>query len=129
MSGAVDGGQQQVLASGQSLVAFGDLGIDEVHQTDLLGLVIEGGHVAEAGRAGGGGRQGSLGLGEGRQDVVQGAEVGLDSQRLSAAPETRLHRVGVPPRGTSSNLNGLGRLGAAASHDRLVLLSYHHGLR
>lgn len=76
MSGAVEGGQQEVLAGGQSLVAFGDLGIDEVHQADLLGLVIESGHVAEAGQAGGGGRQGSLGLGEGRQDVVQGAEVG-----------------------------------------------------
>ncbi len=75
MGGAVERGQQQVLADGQALVALGDLGIDEFDQADLLGLVIESGDIAEAGQAGAFGLERRLGLGEGRQDMVQGAEI------------------------------------------------------
>ena len=76
MGGAVDGGQQEVLAGGEALVALGQLGIDELDQADLLGLVVERGDIAEAGQAGGLGRKGVWACGEGLEDMVQGAEVG-----------------------------------------------------
>jgi len=42
VSGTVNGGQDQVLADGEALVALGDLGVDEFDQADLVGLVPEG---------------------------------------------------------------------------------------
>ena len=53
VSGAVDGGQHQVLAHREALVALGDPGLDEFDQAELAGLVKEGGDLAEAGQADG----------------------------------------------------------------------------
>jgi hypothetical protein len=36
------------LAHGEALVTLGDLGVDELDQADLPGLVKEGGDIAEA---------------------------------------------------------------------------------
>ena len=84
VGGAVDGGQQQVLADREALVALGDLGIDEFDQADLAGLVKEGGDIAEAGQAGSLGPEGLLGLGDGLDDMVQGAEIdGFDDFRFA----------------------------------------------
>jgi hypothetical protein len=47
MDGAIDGGQQQVLAHGKPLGPFGKVAIQEGDEPDLLGEVIEGDDVAE----------------------------------------------------------------------------------
>ena len=72
----IESRQQEILACGQALVALGNLGIDELDQADLLGLVVERGDIAEAAQAGGFGPERRLRLGEGLQDVVEGAEIG-----------------------------------------------------
>lgn len=73
---AVDGGQHQVLADREALVGLGQLGVDELDQAQLLGLVPEGGDVAEAGGAGALWGDRFLGGGDGLEDMFEGAEVG-----------------------------------------------------
>jgi len=41
------------LAHGEALVTLGDLGVDELDQADLPGLVKEGGDIAETSQADG----------------------------------------------------------------------------
>ena len=43
----VECGQDEILACGQALVGFGELGVDQFRQAELVSLIIEGGHVAE----------------------------------------------------------------------------------
>jgi hypothetical protein len=84
VGGAVDGGQQQVLADREALVALGDLGVDEFDQADFAGLVEEGGDIAEAGQARGLGPEGLLCLGDGLDYMVLGAEIdGFDDGRFA----------------------------------------------
>jgi hypothetical protein len=72
----VAGGQHQILADGEALVALGQLGVDELDQVQLLGLVPEGGDIAEAGGAGAPWGDGFLGGGDGLEDMLEGAEAG-----------------------------------------------------
>jgi hypothetical protein len=46
------------LAHGEALVTLGDLGVDELDQADLPGLVKEGGDIAETSQADGLGPEG-----------------------------------------------------------------------
>jgi hypothetical protein len=81
--GAVDGGQHQILAHREALVALGQLGVDELDQVQLLGLVPEGDDIAEAGGAGAYWGDRFLGGGNGLEDMVEGAQVdGFDDFRL-----------------------------------------------
>ena len=74
--GAVDGGQEQVLAHREPLLPFGYLRVDQLDQTDLGGLVVEGGHVAEAGHRGGLRDRRLLGAFDGLHDMIQRPQVG-----------------------------------------------------
>ena len=47
VDGPVDGGQEQILPDGESLLAFGQMAIQEFDESDLLGQIIEGHDVAE----------------------------------------------------------------------------------
>ena len=74
--GTVEGGQQEILAYGQALVAFGELGVDQIDQAQLGGLVVESGDGAKLQDFGGVRQERGLGVVEGLEDAVEGAEVG-----------------------------------------------------
>ena len=75
MDGPVDGVQQQVLAGGEALASFGDDAIDQVHQADGSGQVVEGGDIAEAGDIDGLGLGRLLAALDGGHDTFQRAEI------------------------------------------------------
>ena len=84
VSGAVDGSQDQVGSDRETLMPFGDLGVDQVHQAQLNGLVVEGSDVGEAGDFGFLWRQGLLGRCYRLNDVVEGTQVESSDDLRSA---------------------------------------------
>src|SRR6266540_8004 len=85
--GAVDGRQEQILSDRQTLIAFGELSVDEAHQIQFQGLIIEGRDGAEAEDFYGLKRKQSVGGLQGLKDIVQGTEVsGLDNFGLAVHP-------------------------------------------
>src|SRR5207244_4255184 len=62
LDGAVDGGEEQVVANGESLVAFGEVAVEEFDEADLLSKVVEGNDVTEGGDIDGLGQRCLLGF-------------------------------------------------------------------
>jgi hypothetical protein len=75
-SGAVEGGQEHILAYGQALVALSDLGINDIDQVQLESLIVESRDVAEGQDLRLFRRRRSLGGIEGLENVVERTEVG-----------------------------------------------------
>ncbi len=71
----VECGKDEILADGQALVAFGELGVDQFRQAELVSLVIESGHVAEVEDFRLLRGLGNLGALDGLEDAVERTEV------------------------------------------------------
>ena len=71
----IDGGQQQVLSDGQSLVPFWQVGVDELDQANLLGLIVERRDIAQAGNLRGLRLEGDFGALDGLDDIFERPEV------------------------------------------------------
>jgi hypothetical protein len=86
LDGAIEGGEEEILADGESLVAFGEVAVDQGDQVDLLGQIEKGRDIAKSRNIDGLGL-GSLVvvlLGSGGDEGLRGAEIeGPDDLRLA----------------------------------------------
>src|SRR5262249_46444035 len=113
LDGAVDGGEEQIAAHGESLVAFGEVAVEEIDKADLLRQVVEGNDVTESSDIDGLGLRCLLGfvLGGSGDQVAGGAEIDSpDDLRLA------VDALAVSGRGIGAAVNELGGQAGQGRH-------------